>query len=179
MKHSAKARELQLLRAIPDITAYKTMLYIGANTTRMEMVDLFFDAGCRIDVLEIWPRNYEGLRLWNKTTNKFNHILCGDVRDWNRENSHDIVMWWHGPEHIPREQLPDTLERLERAARVMVVLACPSGQSFQGEAYGNPWETHVNNVYGHDLRDFGYRINILGKTDHGGSNLIGWKRRRF
>lgn len=179
MKHSVKAREEQLLRAIPDITAYKSVLYIGANLNRMEMVDVLFQAGCRIDVLEIWPRNYEGLRLWNKTAQKFTTILCGDVREWNRANSHDTVMWWHGPEHIPRPHLGPTLARLEAAARIMVVVACPSGKVPQGEAYGNPWETHANYIYGRDLRDFGYRINILGKTDREGSNLIGWKRRRI
>lgn len=179
MKHSVKAREDQLLRAIPDITGYKTALYVGANMKRMEMVDVLHGAGCRIDVIEIWPRNFEGLRLWNKTEKKFNSVVCGDIRDWTRTDSHDIVMWWHGPEHIPREQLPDTLGRLERAARVMVVLACPAGRVVQGEAYGNPWETHTNYLYPHDFRDFGYRINILGKTDREGSNLIAWKRRRI
>lgn len=179
MKHSVEAREAQLLRAVPDITGNRTVLYVGANTKRMEMVGLLSKAGCIIDVIEIWPRNYEGLRLWNKDHPTFREIVCGDVREWAKADSHDCVMWWHGPEHVPKDELGPVLARLEAAARRIVVLACPSGRVLQGDAYGNPWEAHTNHIYPHDLRDYGYRINIIGKTDREGSNLIGWKRRRI
>jgi len=176
MKHSVKEREEQLLRAIPDIVGYSSVLYIGANVNRMEMVSLFTTINRRIDVLEAWPDNVRELEAWNAEKKVFGKIELGDVRLLEKDRTHDVVMWWHGPEHIDIAELPSVLKKLERAARHLVVLACPSGKSPQGEAYGNPYEVHRSPVYACDLRACGYKINILGKTDKPRSNLIGWRR---
>ena len=50
--HSVTARREQLLRSIPDVGDYRSLLYIGANVERMEMLDLFIEKGYRIDILE-------------------------------------------------------------------------------------------------------------------------------
>jgi hypothetical protein len=176
MKHSVKRREDQLLRAVPDIVGYKTILYIGANLERMEMVSLLANEERRIDALEVWPENHRELADWNDKAKVFRNVVLGDVRELLYENAYDVVMWWHGPEHVAAAELPDILKRLERAARHLVVLACPSGKSVQGAAYGNPYEEHRASIYASDMRDLGYRINILGKTDKPNSNLIAWRR---
>jgi hypothetical protein len=178
--HSVTARREQLLRSIPDVGDYRSLLYIGANVERMEMLDLFIEKGYRIDILEAWPENLAGLVEWAVSNGvTIQHFIEGDVRTFDREKAYDVVMWWHGPEHVTKEELPNVLHRLELAARHLVVLACPSGLSPQDEVYGNPFERHSATLYATDMRDFNYKINILGKTDKPNSNLISWKRVSF
>lgn len=171
-----EARKEQLLRSIPDVLDYKTLLYVGANTRRMEMVDLFMVKGYKIDVLEIWPQNAIELGEWNRVTKALNEIIIGDIRSFAASRHYDVVMWWHGPEHVKTDELPGILARLETLARKVVVLACPCGLYPQGETGGNPYEVHEQSIYPQNFRDLNYKINILGKTDKPGSNLIGWKR---
>jgi hypothetical protein len=173
-------RERQFLRCIPEALEFRSLLYIGANANRRQMLDLFVARKFRIDILEIWPENAAEVAAWNagEGAGAISKIHIGDVRLFERPAGYDVVVWWHGPEHIERSELPAVLGRLERTARGMVVLAAPSGRSPQGDAYGNPHERHRAALYPRDFRDLGYRINILGKTDRDGSNLLAWKRSR-
>ena len=65
----------------------------------------------------------------------------GDVRNITNvdglDDQYDIVLWWHGPEHVKKEEFADILAQLKSKARLAVVVGCPHGQYRQGASYGN------------------------------------------
>jgi len=166
-------REQQLLRSLPDILNYKSIFYIGASQRRVEMIGLFEEKGYDITIMEAWKPNVDALR------ERFPKIFQGDVRDIDRLKMlprFDIIMWWHGPEHAPIEELPKILTWLEMKALKIIVVANPWGIYKQGEIDGNPYEVHRASVYAKFYTDLGWRTNVLGKKDTRGSNLLAWKR---
>lgn len=168
-------RKRQLLESVPAVVHARSLLYVGANAKRMEMLDLFMGNGCDIDILEAWPENVAGLVRWNRKRRAFNAVILGDVTALSATRLYDTVMWWHGPEHIPSDLLGETLRRVEQAATRLVVLASPWGDVTQGEAYGNPYERHRFGLSVDDYARRGYFTNTIGKKDTLGSNLLAWK----
>jgi hypothetical protein len=106
----------------------------------------------------------------------FRKILRGNIRTDDLPEKYDVVMFWHGPEHLTREDLPFALSKAEMMATRLVVLASPWGRYAQGDCGGNPFERHVSHLYEIDLEAFGYRTSTLGRKDKKGSNLLAWKR---
>ena len=122
-----RQRPTQLKQEIPDIWDYGSVLYVGARTDRMDFGKDFKLAGYEIDVLEIFEPNVQYL----KTVEFINHVIRGDVRQARLlvQRTYDIVFWWHGPEHIEKSDLGDTLNGLRLIAEELVVCACPWGGS--------------------------------------------------
>lgn len=182
MKHwrkRAAARKRQV-KAIPKVFNYRTLLYIGANPERIEMVDLFLDHGYTIDVLEIFRPNAEGLRRLNSIQRIFRNIYEGDVRDLLSilpypRNFYDIVMFWHGLEHLPKDQIKDTVKGIERVARHLVIFGCPIGEYEQEEVDGNIHEKHLSFLDEEFFRRLGYQTSAVRKDRPRGSNLCAWK----
>jgi hypothetical protein len=175
-KETVVAREKQLLRCIPDILKFKTLLYIGANTKRMQMMKLFRKAKYRIDILEVWRKNVVALRTWNKVKKAVRKIIKGDVRKFKSGSKYDVVMWWHGPEHVKHEELGAILRNLEFMTNHIIVLASPWGLVKQGSIGSNPFEKHWGGIYTWDWEREGYSFDALGEPDKGGTNLLAWKR---
>jgi len=101
-----------------DFKTYKTMLYIGAKGAGGRHVKMFsnFD----VTFLEVWEPNVKVLR-------SFSHkVIHADIRDYvDSGDVYDVVMWWHGPEHVPAEELPGILEKLKKLTRGLVITGCP------------------------------------------------------
>jgi len=164
-----------LLAAFPNIrnSAGRSMLYIGASAWRAVLLEDFRDWGWRIDVLEIFPVN----TAFVAHAYRPRKVIEGDVRqaDSLLTETYDAVVWWHGPEHIPREDLPATLASLEQHAP-LVILSCPVGSAPQGEIYGNPHEAHLWDVYPHDLENLGYSVKAFTRTSPGADDaILAWK----
>lgn len=87
----------------------------------------------------------------------------------------DVVMWIHGPEHIEKSELADTLRNIESYTRYLVVLGCPWGVYKQGKSYGNPYEVHRAYLYPEDFLKLRYKVESIGAKDTPGSNLTAWK----
>lgn len=174
------ARARQLERCVPCWKNYKTVLYIGARLERMQIVDSLVAWDYEIDVLEAYPPNAAELIKWNAKEHWFRRIITGDVRDINQlpvEPEYDVVMFWHGPEHIDEVALPNLLRTLEGYAGRLIILACPWGIYAQGAAYGNPFEAHISALYPPVFKMLGYDTDTIGSRDRRGSNLIAWKKR--
>lgn len=77
-----------------------------------------------------------------------NHeFVHGDVRNVDelfKDRSFDFVVWWHGPEHIPQEDIVSTLEKLKVITNEFLVLGSPEGWFAQGPDGGNHFDTHVS-----------------------------------
>ena len=165
-------RENQLLKAIPDVLDYKSMLYIGINQVREEMLHLFKERDYDITILEAWKSNVDALK------SKYPNIIWADVRDLDKIKflpRFDIVMWWHGPEHIKERELPKILIELRMKALLYIIIACPWGIYEQGNC-SNPYEEHLAYLYPEFFKELGWQTDTIGKEDVKGSNLLAWKR---
>lgn len=187
-------RRGHLIRNIPDVFNYHSVLYIGAKVMKrwpkgMTFMDGFRDAAYEIDVLEPWWRNVVGLHQFNDHGREFKddvfippgtfrRIISGDVRKVGRlvYKNYDVVMFWHGPEHLASEEILITLRKLENIATKIVVVGCPYGEYKQGEVGGNRFEKHLISLYPEFFEDIGWEHAELGERDVRTSNLLAWKR---
>lgn len=177
--HAAYASRLERLREVaPDLfSAPGRVLYVGANRHRAHYADELKEAGNILDLLEVVPDFCE---YW-KGQGLFRAVYEGDVRNpWGilpSETRYDHAVWWHGPEHIPAEDLAATLQILETRVKPggLVVLGCPWGDGPDGES-----QVEANrHVAAYDCADFyalGYEAIADGMKDSDASSLIAWKR---
>ena len=148
----------------------RSLLYVGANQLRPPFhAQRLKQHGWELHLLEIFPGNI----AHHQSTGLFSSLTLGDVRTVGiMQNQFDCVMWWHGCEHIPEEDLPNTLKRLEQLAP-NIVLGCPDGYSPQATVYGNAAEQHQWSVEAGDLRALGYQV--VGYAPVGRKHLLAWK----
>lgn len=172
--HMRERREL-LQNRLPELFggAGKTLLYIGANPDRFQFGAELQAAGYDMTVLEIYEPYAEALQAGLD-------VVVGDVRGVGHielpHDHYDVAFWWHGPEHVAKMDVPDTLAQLEDIAD-LVVIGCPWGTFEQGAVDGNEWQEHKSTWYAQDFRRLGYRVLKAGRRDqrlHG--YLVAWKR---
>ncbi len=175
-----KEREAQMSRNLQELfegDSYRSVLYVGANKRRQHFLDWFERAGyTRIMVLEAFAENAEFLKREIDSKMPALEVVHGDVRDVGAISGDvfDVAFFWHGIEHLHREEIAPTLERLEAVSKV-VVLGCPHGAYEQGPEYGNRFEEHLSAVYPQFLEGLGYKTDVVGKADERGSNIMAWK----
>lgn len=171
-------RRKSLSRLVPDLFTerYKSVLYIGANGLRSAFLPEFKQAGYNVTIVEAFPLNYQS--LIKEHGDLFDAINQCLVEDFNPPNGrkYDVICWWHGPEHVEEEKLPEILQRVEEFGNLLVILGCPWGRYELGDAYGNPYERHRAFLYPEIFIDLGYdRVECLGKKDVPGSNMTAIK----
>ena len=186
MSQGQRNRRNQLEECIPDIWDHDSLLYIGAKVVEkkrpswggMRWIPQFHKAGYKIDVIEIWRPNVRQLIKFNQEEQAFSRIIRGDVRIINRyiKRKYDVVMWYHGPEHIRERYIKLTLKKLELLAKRVVVIGCPWGVYKQGATRKNFYEVHVSSLYLELFESLGWQTDTLGEKDVPGSNILAWKR---
>lgn len=190
MSQGHRDRHLQLEENIPDVWNYKTLLYIGAKVVEkskarwggMMMLPKFAEVGYFIDILEAWPNNVLKLQALNAEKRVFKHIIKGDIRNIDmliRKTKYDIVMWYHGPEHVQENEVIPILQKLEEHANKMVIIACPWGIYKKGKVGGNAYEAHTSHLYPELFESIKWETDTIGPKDVPGSNILAWKRRRM
>jgi len=172
---SRNKRKKQVEKNIPDIWKYKTVLYIGARRYRRDFTNQFKQKGYRIDILEVFDKNLQSL----KKLKFINKLIKGDVREVDKliDQEYDVIFWWHGPEHIHKNELKDTLNKLKKISNKLVVCGCPYGKYEQGVVYGNVWEKHLSYLEPANFKKSSFQVDVLGKKDSLGSNILSWWRR--
>ena len=167
------ARKDQLENNIPDIWDYSSVLYIWARSDRMDFGKQFLKNKYAIDVLEVFEPNIDHLRQipW------INSVIHKDVKDIDEslEKKYDIIFRRHGPEHIEKEHLQNTLQKIEKYANKLVILWCPWWKFAQDELYENPFEKHVSAIYPTDFEWSDFNVSTIGSPDFPGSNILAWK----
>lgn len=165
--------EKESLYNIPNIMdgKGKKLLYVGGSTSRVYLYDDFIEFGYNIDILEIWTENVEFLR------NLGYYTIQGDVR--NVKNiincKYDVVVWWHGPEHIKKDELKLTLENLESISN-LIVLGCPLNDVIgQNEVGNNPYEEHKWIVQKKDLEELNYNVFVVLRPYYHCNHITAWR----
>jgi len=157
LKDPWNAREASLNRVFEQdsqFPTYKTLLYIGAKGRGGGRHLKMFE-GFDITVLEVWENH---IALLQK---HFDNVIQADIRDYvDSGDTYDVVMWWHGPEHLPEEELLVVLEKMKKMGK-LVILGCPCGESPQGAHLGNPYEVHSSYLQPEFFHALGYNTEAL------------------
>lgn len=116
----------------------RTCLNIGAWPKRYQIVKELKKAGWTVDLLEIWKEYCD----FFVPKNLFAHIYNINVVDIDLLDTQqwDMVLWWHGPEHIEKVEFETVLPKLLDRAKQFLVLAAP----YNGEV-DNP-EEHAETI---------------------------------
>jgi hypothetical protein len=171
-ENAGPARTESLKRLVPRLFEYRTALYVGASCVRFDYGEDFIKSGCHLTVLEAWKSNVECLKKISGIT-----VVQGDVASATfPDKSFEVVMWWHGPEHVAMGDLVSTIRRLEKMSSGLVVLGCPWGINPQGDLGGNPFEEHRSYLGEHLFSELGYTVECLGEPDTYGSNIAAVKQ---
>ena len=167
--HNEEQRYEQLVKNIPNLKSLKTILYIGVWPDRFQFETQLKKIGYDITIIEAFypyvaqsrARGYEAFH--------------SDICEFTTDREWDVVMWWHGPEHIEKKILPQTLKSLEKMANNYVVLGVPWGKYSQGNKDDNKWMIHKATLFPNDFLELGYKVETLGKENKRGSNLLAWE----
>lgn len=179
-EHEAHAlRVAQIREVLPSLLrdgCGKTCLYVGATPWRFQLGQELHEAGYEITLLEIDPDNayfYEG-HPWLG-----GGVICGDVRELGRERRWDVAVWWHGPEHIARQDLGPAIRGLESVAG-LVVLAAPWGINKQPVVEGNLHQEHKAHLQPVVFEQMGYRAVTCGVESDLSTwpHILAWKQAR-
>jgi hypothetical protein len=173
---------LEGIDLVPGITdGYgKTMLYVGASVVRHFLVEELIAWGWTLDLLEIWPPNWEHFENMNPPL--FRKAFLGDVRNpalYGPEGLHgyNAAVWWHGPEHIPQEHLSDAIRLLSEAAELVVVGAPGMEAPYEYclPDYPNTNESHLWSVSCADLGVVGLSCTEIPRANDT-IGLVAWKK---
>lgn len=171
IKPITKRRE-QLLTCIPDVLDYESLLYIGASNRRQQELKLFIEKKYNYIILEVWKLNVEWLKK------RFKNVIEGDVRkiDKLELGLFDVIMWWHGPEHIREDKIVPVLNKLKNMTKKILITACPWGIYESNPQERNPHESHLSYLYPEFFEKLGWETNTIREKDMKGSNLLAWWR---
>jgi len=171
MLYNEEERFDQIRRNIPLFFTkeLKDLLYIGVNEKHFQFKKYLHELKYNITLLEAFEPNL------NCYKNNYECIHANITKFYNPISRWDVIMWWHGPEHISKQELPLTLMNIEKMANKLVILGCPWGKYIQGAVDDNPYEVHKADLYLEDLTKLGYSIDTIGRVDVGGSNILAWK----
>jgi len=175
-------RGRRLLDVLPGWAAWRTCLYIGANTDRFQLYGMIEHMD--VTVLEVWPDYARELRADPK--HKVARVIVGDVRELDATGvsdfaPFDVVIWWHGPEHVGRVEAEDILWPgrrgvLEPYWEHALVVGCPWGRHDQGAVDGNPHQEHKWAPEPWFFKRLGFQTQTYGRKDHKG-RITAWRTR--
>lgn len=172
-ENEESVRTAQLFRVLPGITEPPgRMLYVGGHFRygrNLQMTAPFREAGWKIDIVEAFPNNVAQL----SNAKWINSVFCMDIRHFWTSEKYDITMFWHGPEHLEKWELPALIERMKTYSD-RIILATPNGRYDQGDEYGNPFEKHVSTWYIDDFVKLGLQADAIGLPDRKQGNIIAW-----
>lgn len=145
-------------------------MYIGARPGRVLGLPELIEAGHKITILEIWPDNVDYCREHLDVE----RVIGGNVLDVDKllpVYHFDVAFWYHGPEHVLKEEWADTFVKLEALAD-LVILGGPNGKTSQGIIYNNLYEVHVSALSLDGFESLGYETNTWN------GEILAWKDNR-
>lgn len=101
--------------------------------------------------------------------------MQGDINDINTilPQKYDVIIHWHGPEHLLKDDYIELLPAIESCANKMVLLGSPNGIEEQGIAFNNPNEEHISFWSEEDYQGLGYKTEHV--YDKAPGHITAWK----
>lgn len=164
----------------------KTVLLIGigdVSNSYLEFPDMFISNGAKsCEYLEIFEPY---IRTKSIVGEKPYKITVGDVRNIKSiftENSFDVIVWSHGPEHVTFEEFGTVFNDMCYIAKDLIFLAMPYGshwdKSCDRPKNGNEHERHKQkNILEDTFDSYGFNFNkkILGEINTIEGQICLWK----
>lgn len=173
---------LEAIGPLPDV---KNILYVGACSKTFTdefkgywILDQFPDA--QFTIYEVFPPLIPILKSNPYIQARNISVVCADIRLFTND-TFDLSIWWHGPEHLERKEVDAALARLERISRRAVIIGCPLGNQPQeafvdGEAGLNPHEKHRCGLMPEDFEKLGFTTRVISREHKGELPAISaWK----
>lgn len=159
---------LSILQKGPkEILQPRTCLNVGAWPGGTAFFPELWSAGWVIDVVEVFPKYVKALTP--EVTANGGKIYTADIREWDPGKSWDLVLWWHGPEHMHKDSAERVIEKLSKIYRRWFVVGVPNGYYKQPPIDGNPQQEHVSHYSPDWFRVRGFCV----ETDRRG--IIAWR----
>ena len=160
-------------------------LYIGAKVYEpgskrgFQIGADLVEVGWVVDILEAHRPNAESFGRFKTPEGCVRPtVIVGDVRhvaDVLPIPQYDAILWYHGPEHVERSEIPVVLEELKKRTRSLLVVACPWGRYKQGPVEENDHERHLCHLDERDMDELGLQWTAIGrKNSPRNNNLMGW-----
>ena len=150
-------------------------MYIGASPARSQFVKELANCGYEMTLIEAWYPNISHY-MNDKRFAQFLHCDVREIDKYSQLREHDVMFWWHGPEHLEDYEIPETLKKLEALTTGLIVLGAPWGDYPQDEVDGNKFEIHKTMMRPELLEVLGYNVDTIGKVDVvNENNLLAWK----
>jgi len=110
------------------------------------------------------------LEIWEPYIREWRHhaefpVWQGDLRNIEQllpAKSVDTILWAHGPEHLPPEEILPTYLKIKRVARHHILFVTPWGSAYddQEQLNNNPFEKHF--IKNPDVHIYaGTELNVL------------------
>lgn len=153
---------VQLLRELSRTEKINSFLNIGFHDYQDIRTRWWIDI-CRANsidwkILEIFETNV--VRFKEQAPAADHHrIVTGCVSRISEifDQHFDVVLHWHGPEHLERDMFLHALPGLINRTGKLLILGCPDGHEEQGEAYNNPYEKHLSFWTIEDFASLGFQ----------------------
>lgn len=157
---------VQLMKELHKTIEIKSLLCIGFrdyhDIRNRWWIDLCRKNNIDWHILEIFQANVERYK-GQCPSSDIQRITCGDVREIDKIFDHqfDVIIHWHGPEHLYKDDFLQALPGIEKTAKMLVILGCPNGEEEQGITYGNPYEEHVSFWSTDEFESLGYQTILI------------------
>jgi predicted TPR repeat methyltransferase len=164
------------------------MLELILRNPRVSVLDVGAGDGKWGALLRGRVRHVTGLEVWEPYVSKYglehvyDRVVVHDARTFDRWLEFDVVIFGDVLEHMPRADAETIVRRLRFPLGPDAFLTIPVTECVQdGAAYGNPYETHIEQWTHEQLATLGWRQlhvgpNPNGRVQIGTYKLGGYKR---
>lgn len=171
--HAFNTAVSEIVEPVAKITRKRTCLYVGAWPNGCALIPELRNAGYQITIVEVWLPYVKEVQKLLLPDEK---IVHSDIRDFQTDDKFDVVIWWHGPEHMPQKDWERTMEKLDSFATTWCVLAGPWGTYRQGPVDGNPLQEHVSELTHKWFAERGWCVSTTGQPNMPGGEVVAWRK---
>lgn len=166
-EHSANWNRVLYIGWHPSITAWKGTVAGGGGDWYIRHIwELRQGAPSKHTVIERFKPYYEKLRAHALTKEYGIHCLNVDVVEWAPVTCErfDLIIWWHGPEHVKQCELAPTLVALEKIGTCLI-LGGPEGPDDYKEPESG--DAHRCVLTKNMFEELGYRTTSFDRSKRG------------
>lgn len=163
---------VELLRELSSKTTLRSFLNVGfhdyQDIRNRWWIDICRANGIDWHILEIFEPNVQNFTTHAPPSDR-HRITHGSLQDIATlfDRSFDVVLHWHGPEHLERQVFLQLLPSITAAASKLLIFGCPDGLEEQGEAYGNPYEKHISFWSEENFHELGFQTKRVSDKKPG------------
>ena len=176
--HVEGNRKAQLNMVNGLLGKYERAIYVGAEFVRggPKGLPIARTHAKRVDCWEIHRQNVDEI----STLSWFDDIACIDVVDavnngWLKP--YDLLVWYHGPGHLPYAKAIGVLDAMMSHEHTALVIGCPFGVFLQPRwiVEKNPHNEHPSWLLPEDFSRLGFEVSVCGQIGGKRAGILAWR----